>query len=356
MLLPLPESTPFQKASPSPHDNNNHQPLDQEYQENNFDNDNPHELDKLLIKIYEDNIDKITTSSKLMQITTFISFISFILFLTLLTLTLHLLKNISYFITFIPLLLSLITLLISVNMFIYIKDIFDNDNNTNNTNKTVTPVKKGNVFSFILLNVCGCLLALFILLIAFYIDNTKHNSNDTVDLNIMFIPFYIAMILALIYVIFISPAFVSNGMYIETFLMFSYAIGAFVFGFLLCMTITSSDSAWKYVYAFVPFYFVIGATVVFNVITTIINRSKVELTFGIVNCVGLLFVLIAGVVLQLKLDKVINNSKHYIEMVLLLFGVVMLCGKNVLTFCVEYCCCGNNKDEDGIDNLQYIDN
>lgn len=354
MLLPLPESTPFQKASPSLHDNNNHQPLEQEYQENNFDNDNPHELDKLLIKIYEDNIDKITTSSKLMQITTFISFISFILFLTLLTLTLHLLKNISYFITFIPLLLSLITLLISFNMFIYIKDIFDNDNN--NTNKTVTPVKKGNVFSFILLNACGCLLALFILLIAFYIDNIKHNSNDTVDLNIMFIPFYIAMILALIYVIFISPAFVSNGMYIETFLMFSYAIGAFVFGFLLCMTITSSDSAWKYVYAFVPFYFVIGATVVFNVITTIINRSKVELTFGIVNCVGLLFVLIAGVVLQLKLDKVINNSKHYIEMVLLLFGVVMLCGKNVLTFCVEYCCCGNNKDEDGIDNLQYIDN
>ena len=144
MLLPLPESTPFQKSS---HDNNNHQPLDQEYQENNFDNDNPHELDKLLIKIYEDNIDKITTSSKLMQITTFISFISFILFITLLTLTLHLLKNISYFITFIPLLLSLITLLISFNMFIYIKDIFDNDNI--NTNKTVTPVKKGNVFSFI---------------------------------------------------------------------------------------------------------------------------------------------------------------------------------------------------------------
>ena len=232
-------------------------------------------------------------------------------------------------------------------MLIYIKDIFDN--------KTVTPVKKGNVFSFIFLNVCGCLLVLFIILIAFYIDNIKHNS--TSDLNIMFIPFYLAMILALIYAVFISPAFVSNGLYIETFLMFSYAIGAFVFGFLLCMTITSSDSGWKYVYAFLPFYFVIGANTVFNVIT-IVNRSKhneskMEIMFGSVSCIGLVFVLIAGVVLQMKLDNVIDNTRHYVELMLMLFGVVMLCMKNVFAFCVEFCC---SKEEEGIDNFQYIDN
>jgi uncharacterized membrane protein len=108
------------------------------------------------------------------------------------------------------------------------------------------------------------------------------------------------------------------------------------------------------VYAFLPFYFVIGANAVFNVIT-IVNESKSELMFGIINCIGLLFILIAGVVLQLKLDKVINNKKHYVELVMVLLGVGMLCGKNVFAFCVEFCCCGG-REEEGDDNLDYIDN
>ena len=96
-----------------------------------IDDESQQEQEKLLIKIYEENIDTITTTSKIMQFTQLISILSFLIFLITIAIRLSPIAKFSFFFTSIPLFISLLSLVVSFNMFLILKRIIYRSDNKN---------------------------------------------------------------------------------------------------------------------------------------------------------------------------------------------------------------------------------
>ena len=108
-------------------------------------NISPEEQEELLIKVYEDNVNLITTISKTMQISELCSYISFLIFLIILSIKQSPNGHFNWFYVNISLMLSITSALITINMFLYLKELFDisriinehnNSNNNNNNNNS----------------------------------------------------------------------------------------------------------------------------------------------------------------------------------------------------------------------------
>ena len=181
---------------------------------------------ELLNKIIEKNIEKIEFYSQIIKICEFISLFSFLLFLILLCIKLSPNGNFNWVCLNIPGIISLLGIILILNSFFIIKELIDKSENPNNTF-----IEKGSFISLIALNLIGICLIIFLFLVTLrlneYISNKK-------DLNIVFIPFYISLIILILFGIFISPAFIDNSLYFEIVLFFLYLLSSFIFSGLLC--------------------------------------------------------------------------------------------------------------------------
>ena len=314
-------------------------------------NISPEEQEELLIKVYEDNVNLITTISKTMQISELCSYISFLIFLIILSIKQSPNGHFNWFYVNIPLMLSITSALITINMFLYLKELFDisriinEHNNSNNNNNSSNTVQRSSLFLFIFVNVIGILLLLFVILLSLRLNNTITPK----DLNTIFIPLYLVFIMLFVLTIFFTPAFIYGALYSEIVLLFISVLSFVIFCIMLCIkenkdTITTM----KYIHVFIPIYFVLGAAVLYLVISSLLENSNnsmkdnedtetsnKSLMHNVILGIGGAFVLSAVIALQVKLDNSNNNNKednkyHYVEVIIGTIGYALICGYHIL--------------------------
>ena len=276
-----------------------------------------------LNKIIEKNIEKIELYSQIMKISELISLFSFFLFLILLCIKLSPNGNFNWLYLNIPGIISLVGIIVILNSFFIIKELIDKSENPNNTS-----IEKGSFICLIALNLIGICLIIFLFLITLRLNNYINNKKD---LNIVFIPFYISLIILILFGIFISPAFIGNGLYFEIVLFFLYLLSAFIFSGLLCNKVNNknqlnNNNKVKYFHCFIPLYFCIGAHIFYFIFNVIIDKMKnisYNIFSNLISIFGLILIFISFLITQLKEDNVINNKNHFIQLLLLIVSFIL---------------------------------
>ena len=276
-----------------------------------------------LNKIIEKNIEKIEFYSEIIKISEYISLLSFFIFLILLCIKLSPKGNFNWLYLNIPTIITLLGIILILNSFFIIKNLIDKSENPNNTN-----IEKGNFISIISLNFIGICLIVFLFLVTLrlneYISNKK-------DLNIVFIPFYISLIILILFGIFISPAFINNGLYFEIVLFFLYLLSGFLFSGLLCKKVNNknqlnNNNKLKYFHCFIPLYFCIGGHIFYFILNMIFDKMKnIGYNFysNLISISGLILIFISFLITQLKEDNIINNKNHFIQIIFLIISFIL---------------------------------
>ena len=294
------------------------------------------EVNELLNKIIEKNIEKIELYSKTMIISELISLFSFLIFLIILCIKLSPFGNFSWLFLNIPGIISLIGILLILNLFLVIKDLIDKSENPDNNS-----IHTGTFFSFIIFNLIGFLLIIFLILVTLRLNG---NINNKKDLNVIFIPFYISLFFAILFSIFIFPAFISNGLYFEIILIFIYLIFGFISSCLLCTKINNKNNfkdnhKLKYYHCFIPLYFSIGAHIFYFIYNLTMDHMKnvtLNIFSNLINIFGLILIFISAIITQLKEDNIINNNHNYIQIILLIISFFLLSFNFVVKTIKEY--------------------
>ena len=296
--------------------NNNHENLNREII---FDEQEENEF---LLKIIEKNFEKIELSSKIMKYSEIISLFSFLVFLIILCFKLSPKGSFNWLFINIPGIITIIGIIIFLNSFFYIKDLIDKTENSNNGS-----IKTGNFFSIIASNIIGFSLLIFLILITLRLNN---NIKSEIDLNLIFIPLYIVLFTLLLYGIFISPAFMSNKLYIEILLIFIYVLSGFIFSCLLCVKVNNINrldykNKVKYFHCFLPFYFTFGANLIYLIFNFIsdLKNFQVKSIFYLTYVFGFIFLIIGTLMTQLKQDNIMKNKNYYIEIILLIISFIL---------------------------------
>ena len=290
--------------------------IDETYEIDNKVISESREKDDMLYKLYEQNFDKFDNVSKIMKYTQILTYIISFIFLILLIIKLTSKKKFNWLYLSIPELLILLGLIIIVNGFLYLKYLIDKiENNSNSSNF-------GTIFTFIIINSIGISLSIFSIILMLRLD-LKFLVNE--DLNLVMIPLYISLILALMFFIFIIPSLISNELYIEIFLYFLDFFSSFLFITLLCLKINSQNNLkenhkLKFLHCFIPFYISLFGHIflrVFKFINSIMEKSKdnklIKEIETILYLSAFILLFLTGLITQLKLDNKIRNTNHYIQ-------------------------------------------
>ena len=276
-----------------------------------------------LNKIIEKNIEKIEFYSEIIKISEYISLLSFFIFLILLCIKLSPKGNFNWLYLNIPTIITLLGIILILNAFFIIKNLIDKSENPNNTN-----IEKGNFISIISLNFIGICLIVFLFLVTLRLNDYINNKND---LNLIFIPFYISLIIFFLFGIFISPAFINNGLYFEIVLFFLYLLSGFLFSGLLCKKVNNknqlnNNNKLKYFHCFIPLYFCIGGHIFYFIFNMIFDKMKnIGYNFysNLISISGLILIFISFLITQLKEDNIINNKNHFIQIIFLIISFIL---------------------------------
>ena len=276
------------------------------------------EVNELLNKIIEKNIEKIELYSKTMIISELISLFSFLIFLIILCIKLSPFGNFSWLFLNIPGIISLIGILLILNLFLVIKDLIDKSENPDNNS-----IHTGTFFSFITFNLIGFLLIIFLILVTLRLNG---NINNKKDLNVIFIPFYISLFFAILFSIFI------------------YLIFGFISSCLLCTKINNKKNfkdnhKLKYYHCFIPLYFSIGGHIFYFIYNSTMDHMKnvtLNIFSNLINIFGLILIFISAIITQLKEDNIINNSHNYFQIILLIISFFLLSFNFVVKSIKEY--------------------
>ena len=131
------------------------------------------EINDLLNKIIEKNIEKIEWYSNVLKSSELISLFSFLIFLIILCLKLSPIGNFSWLYLNIPGIISLIGIIIILNCFFIIKDLIDKSENPNNTS-----IQKGSLISLIVTNIIIFSFSIFLFLITLRLNESITNKKD----------------------------------------------------------------------------------------------------------------------------------------------------------------------------------
>lgn len=289
------------------------------------------EVDELLMKIYSENFAVIESSSAMMQYGEITSMVSFLVFLMCIAVKLSPLGNFSWVYLNIPGIISLLSLTFTFNMFLRLKDLIDKaELKIIRKNTEEQPKKTGLVYSFIVLNLIGISLIVFIFVLSLRLDG---KISPKKDINLVFIPLYIAIILSVSYAIFISPAFFNQKLIFEIILIFLYIISALLFVSLLSENINNNvktkRSRKKY-FCFIPFYITFCSHLVY-LVAKIIIAFKENLIGKIMVAGGIALFLSGCITANVKLNRR-DYTKHYGEAILFILGFVLICGDTIVNF------------------------
>ena len=178
------------------------------------------------------------------------------------------------------------------------------------------------------MNFIGICLIVFLFLVTLRLNDYINNKND---LNLIFIPFYISLIIFFLFGIFISPAFINNGLYFEIVLFFLYLLSGFLFSGLLCKKVNNknqlnNNNKLKYFHCFIPLYFCIGGHIFYFIFNMIFDKMKnIGYNFysNLISISGLILIFISFLITQLKEDNIINNKNHFIQIIFLIISFIL---------------------------------
>ena len=272
--------------------------------------------DNLLLKMNDNQIEEIKKYSnyiKYTEITSLISLLIFLLFLTIKLINLN--KNINWNLLDIPITIFLVSMILTVNIFLIIKGLIDKIEN-----ELSTSIKAGTYFSFTIINCIGINLIIFCTLLMNYIQKSN---NSKYDINNIFIPYYLALSLAIIFSIFMFYAFLQNNLYIEIVFIFGYLLTFFLFGILICLKINNKNGIneynnIKFFHCFLPMYLILGADFLYRLFILFLegNFNLKKIINKIMFIISIFFCFLTGLITQLKIDYKINNKNHYVQGIL----------------------------------------
>ena len=288
--------------------------------------------DEILTRIYEDNYDKFENISKIIKYTQIFIYSSGFLFFIILIIKLSSKGNFNWLYLSFPFFIFLLSIIILLNCFLHLKNLMDKIENNLNSNNF------GTIFTFIIGNLIGLFLSIFFIILMLRLDMKILVNND---LNLIMIPLYVSLGLGLLFCIFISPSFFSNGLYIEIILYFIDLISCLIFICLICLKFNSSinlskNNKLKYFHCFIIFYLAIFSHLIYSIFKClnyfsdkIKNNNFIKEFSDFFMLSGLVFLLLTGLITQLKLDNYINNSNHYIQAILCLISFILLYADNI---------------------------
>jgi hypothetical protein len=272
--------------------------------------------DNLLLKMNENQIEEIKKYSNYIKYTEITCLISFLIFLLILTIKLiNLNRNINWNLLDIPALIFLVSFILTINIFLIIKGLIDKIEN-----ELSTSIKAGTYFSFTIINCIGINLIIFCTLLMNYIQKSN---NSKYDINNIFIPYYLALSLAIIFSIFMFYAFLQNNLYIEIVFIFGYLLTFFLFGILICLKINNKNGIneynnIKFFHCFLPIYLILGADFLYRLFILFLegNFNLKKIINKIMFIMSIFFCFLTGLITQLKIDYKMNNKNHYVQGIL----------------------------------------
>lgn len=319
-----------------------------------------------LNKIFSKYISKVEDINISLKSSKFLSFISIISSFILLSIKLSSAGKFSWLYLNIPIIISILLLCVILNLYLYLKILIEkaeknsrlyignNNNNLNSYNISSNVKNGGTVFTYVILFSITLCFILFSLLSTFYLEELV--IKQTKDAIFIFLPVFIAILLLLIYIIFITPAFSASNLIIELGLIYINIFAFSVFLILLCLKINNNLShnkldGLKFSFVFIPFYFLIGANIVYLILNkTVFGKNKNNLINTgnrnsnmnwIINLISLIPILVAGILCNLKLDEVMKNKNHYVQSILLLCGYVIFMSNGIWEIFTD-----NNEEND----------
>ena len=209
----------------------------------------------------------------------------------------------------------MVSFILTINIFLIIKGLIDKIEN-----ELSTSIKAGTYFSFTIINCIGINLIIFCTLLMNYIQKSN---NSKYDINNIFIPYYLALSLAIIFSIFMFYAFLQNNLYIEIVFIFGYLLTFFLFGILICLKINNKNGIneynnIKFFHCFLPMYLILGADFLYRLFILFLegNFNLKKIINKIMFIMSIFFCFLTGLITQLKIDYKINNKNHYVQGIL----------------------------------------
>lgn len=286
------------------------------------------EDEELLTKIYDKNLDKITSYTKTMQYSMIISFFSCLSFFIMLSIKFSPAGNFSFLYLLIPIAISLISILIAFNMMTVLQTLLSNAECS--LENKVEPEGNSSLPAQILVNLTGISLIAFTIVLFLRLE--KYTSTET-DLNLIFVPAYFALICSLAMAVFISPGFFKGEMYFELGLIFIHIVSIGSFFFLLCYKVNVPESM-RFAHVFVPYYFSVGAQLIYSIGVNFIDKKEDALRKHIINSLSVACLLCAGILIQVFLDAE-RKDNYFISAILYLAAFLGFTLESTIVICKE---------------------
>lgn len=283
------------------------------YQDADKNSANDMEYDDYMSKIYERNIEKIIKYSNIIKFSQLSSFLSFFCFTLLLFFKLYKLFQFTTFILLIPASLAILSFSLMLNMYLKLKDIFDEAQKSIDLDN-VTSV--GTLISYFCLNTCTISILTYLTLLCFRIEGLINS-----QWNVIGIPFYFNIGLVFFYWILILPALFQNKMYSEITITSTYMIGATIFFFWFNFKLDELYSN-TFLNILIPVMFPLGLHFIFSVVE-LISSSKSDIIKKINTCLFILASLAAVVLTGLiSVDRV--KLEYWCPILIFLFAYAFI--------------------------------
>jgi hypothetical protein len=250
------------------------------------------ELMNQLDNFIELNQDKIEKLTKYMDFTQYLSYFSFLTFLIILTFKVTF--DFSWFFLLAPALLTVTCFAIYLNLFLKLKDLYDEFENKDNH------VNIGSVLSYFCLNTGAVCLCVYLVL-----ATLKANALLSLEWNLVAVPLYVLLGIGFFYLIFITPAFISNSFYFDILLIYTYVIASMVFLTFINMKLDKEIGS-SFIHLFIPFICAIFLHMCYAVLGLFRNKELNGIKEKVVYLVSVSLVLIAGILSPLKLDNTVG--------------------------------------------------
>lgn len=304
--------------------------------ENNIENFRALEEEECLAKIYEQNLEKINIISQTIKITQITGLSFFLIFLILLAIRVNKNFNFSWFILLIPALTCLTSYTVLFNMYLKLKDIFDEAEKSKEDDDTS---QIGSLITYFCLNFISLNIFVYLVLFCLRVENVI-----LTQWNLISIPIYITLGIAFFYWIFILPAFFQNKLYIEILLIFVYISCLFVFILLLNFKLDNNYTK-SFTKIFIPIMFVLGLHMTLMLININEALKNGEILKNLTGIGFIVFSLISAILTFLKADQTLDTYDYYLPVVIFILGYILCIFDQILILCFRV-----NESEDSNSN------
>jgi hypothetical protein len=250
------------------------------------------ELINQLDNFIEMNQEKIEKLTNYMDFTQYVSYFSFITFLTILAFKVSL--NFSWFFLLAPAMLTVICSAAYLNLFLKLKDLYDEFEKRENN------VNIGSVLSYFCLNTGAICLCTYLVL-----ATLKATAIIGIDWNMIAVPIYVLLGIGFFYLVFITPAFISNSYYFDVILIYTYVIASMIFLTLINMKLDKEIGS-SFIHLFIPIIYALFLHICHAVLGLVRNKELNSMREKVVYLVSIVLILFASILTPLRLDGTIG--------------------------------------------------